>query len=64
MKSQASKLILFLITLLILASTVRLQAAPETPLPKAETFRRWGAEAQAAIDRNFWLPERTLYAEK
>lgn len=34
------------------------------PLPTAEQFQAWGEESLTLIDREFWLEDRGLYAEK
>jgi len=49
-------------TLLLALPVVASGCAQRIPTPAAH-FERWGVETLSVIQRDFWLPERKLYAE-
>lgn len=50
----------------LLGQTLCLPARAEevSALPSSSTLRQWGKDALDAINRDFWLPNRKLYADK
>jgi uncharacterized protein YyaL (SSP411 family) len=60
MNHRRADIVLLMMSLtVVLAPGLRAQSTPT-----AATLQQWGEEALEVIDRELWLPERTLYAER
>ena len=58
-----SPLLRILIGMAMLLAAVASASAAE-PLPTADQLQTWGEEALALIDRELWMADRGLYAER